>query len=147
MTETDRPPAVAARGWDPALWVGIVLAVGLAAGAVLGWLLPVPHGAGPPSPPPPPAWSTRLGVTISTLDLVLLLSLLVVYVRSYLRTRAPYTLGLAVFLGVLFVESAVSSPLLFSAFGLSPGPLGRFLDAGGILLSAALGLFLYLSLQ
>lgn len=140
-------PPTMARSWDPAVWVGVVLAVALLAGGILAWLVPVPKGGGPPGPPLPPDWSIRAGVLLSTVSLVLLLALLSVYARNYRATRAPYTLGLAVFLGVLFVESAVSSPLVFSAFGLNPGSLGRFLDAGSLLLDAALALFLYLSLQ
>jgi hypothetical protein len=70
-----------------------------------------------------------------------------VYARNYWATRAAYTLGLTVFLAVLFVESAVNSPLLMGAFGLAPGFLGRFLTIGGLLMSIALSIFLYLSLQ
>ncbi len=133
--------------WSAATWVAIVLVIGIVAGGLLALFVPVPVGLSPPGTPPPPLWLVRAGVLLSTLSLVLLLALLFVYARTYRDTQAPYTLGLVVFLAVLLVESAVNSPLVFGAFGLGPGILGRFLAVGGLLMSAALSIFLYLSLQ
>lgn len=137
------------KSWSALVWVFIVLAIGLGAGAVLAFTLHVPPNVGPghPGPPPPPAAVTRTTVLLSTLSMVLVLALVVVYARSYRTTRAPYVLGLLVFLAALFGETLLNSPLLFTAFGLGPGNLGRFLAWSYLLMSAGLSIFLYLSLQ
>ncbi len=137
------------KSWNAAVWVLVVLGIGLAAGAVLAFTLHVPPNTGPghPGPPPPPANVTQTTVLLSTLSMVLVLALLVVYARSYRTTRAPYILGLLVFLAALFGETLLNSPLLFTAFGLGPGNLGRFLALSYLLMSAGLSIFLYLSLQ
>lgn len=135
------------RDWSAATWVVVVLALGLTVGALLARTVRVPAGPTPTGMPAPPLWWSQLGVILSSTTLALLLALLVVYVRAYLATRAAHTLGLALFLAVLFVESTVNSPLLFTAFGQGPGALGRFLDVGGFLMTVALTIFLYLSLQ
>jgi hypothetical protein len=138
------------RTWSAANWVLIVVVIGLALGTALALTVHVPQAsppAGPPGAPPPPTAVTQANVLLSTLCLVLLASLLAVYVRSYLATRAPYVLGLVIFLVALFFETALNSPLLFTAFGLGPGSLGRFLALSDLVLSGALSIFLYLSLQ
>jgi len=135
--------------WSAGVWVLIVLLVGLLLGAGLAFAVHVPPNSGPPGPPgssPPPIAVTQTVVVLSTLSLVLLAALILVYGRIYRDTRAPYTLGLLAFLAVLLLQTAVNSPLVFTAFGLGPGSLGRFLALGDLLMSAALTLFLYLSL-
>jgi hypothetical protein len=138
------------HSWSAAVWVLIVLVVGLVVGAGLAISVHVPQNPGPPGPPgpaPPPVAVTQTSVLLSTVCLTLLAALVLVYGRNYLATRAPYVLGLLIFLTVLFVTTAVNSPLLFTAFGIGPGNLGRFLVVSELLLSAALSIFLYLSLQ
>jgi hypothetical protein len=136
--------------WSAAVWVLIIVAVGLGVGLVAAFTIPIPPAPPPPGPhggPPPSTAVTQLTVVLSTLCLTLLAGLLVVYGRTYRETRAPYILGLVVFLVALFFETAVNSPLLFSAFGFGPGGLGRFLALSDLGLAAALAIFLYLSLQ
>jgi hypothetical protein len=139
-----------ARPWNAAVWVLVVLAIGLVIGVGLALTVHVPQNPGPPGPPgpaPPPIAVTQTSVVLSTVCLVLLGALVVVYGRIFRATRAPYVLGLLVFLVVLLFTTAVNSPLLFTAFGIGPGNLGRFLALGELLLGAALSIFLYLSLQ
>jgi hypothetical protein len=136
--------------WNAAAWVLLVVAVGLAAGAGLALAIHVPMNpppSGPPGPPPPPASATQLNVVLSTLSVVLVGALLIVYGRIYRSTRAPYVLGLLVFLGALLAGVVLNSPLLFAAFQLGPGNLGRFLAWSDLLMSVGLAIFLYLSLQ
>jgi len=139
-----------APSWNAAVWVLMVLAIGLLLGVGLALTVHVPQNGAPPGPPgssPPPVAVTQTSVLLSTVCLVLLTALIVVYGRNYWATRAPYVLGLTVFLVVLFFTTLVNSPLLFTAFGIGPGNLGRFLALSEFLLAAALSLFLYLSLQ
>jgi hypothetical protein len=136
--------------WSAAVWMLIIVAVGLAVGLIAAFTIPVPPAPPPPMPPgapPPSAAVTQLAVVLSTLCLTLLAALLAMYVRTYRETKAPYILGLVVFLVALLFETAVNSPLLFSAFGYGPGGLGRFLAVSDLGLAAALAIFLYLSLQ
>jgi hypothetical protein len=135
---------------NAAIWVLVVIGIGPVVGGGLAWGVHVPPNrgpGGPPGPPPPSMAATRANVLLSSLAMVLLIALLVVYARIYRMTRAPYVLGLLVVLGALFCETALISPLLFTAFGLGPGNLGRFLALSDLLLSAGLAIFLYLSLQ
>ncbi len=137
-----------------AFWVLVVVVIGLVAGTVLAIVIPTPGGPmqGPPGPghgggPPPPVFSiARADVLFSTLALVLLAALVGVYARHYRSTRAPYVLGLLVFLGALFLETLLNSPILFAGFGISPGSLGPFLAVSELVMSGALAIFLYLSL-
>ncbi len=133
-------------------WVLIVLLVGLVVGLALSETISVPQAprpGGPGSPPPPPQQHqfSQVMLLLSTVSLALLAALLVVYGRIYRSTRAPYVLGLFVFLLALLFESLLSSPLLFTAFGVGPGGVSGFLAVGQLLMSAALAIFLYLSLQ
>jgi len=127
-------------------WVLIVLGIGVAAGLVFVGL-----GLTPTAPPPPggPAPVVRPAAPLffSGLNLVLLLALVAVYLRTNLETRARFALGLTVFLTVLFLQALASSPAVFGAFGYSPGDLGFFFLVGGILEAIALSVFLYLSLE
>jgi hypothetical protein len=136
----------AARRRPAIAWVVLVLGIGVAAG-----LLFVALGLTPSAPPPTggPAPMVRPAgpLFFSGLDLVLLLALVVVYLRTYLETKARFALGLTVFLVVLFFQALVSSPALFGAFGYGPGDLGFFFLLGGILEAVALSVFLFLSLE
>lgn len=136
--------------WNAMIWVLVVLAIGLGAGTVLALAVHVP--ANPPMPgsgvpPPPPVAVTQAVVLFSTLSVVLVAALLVVYGRIYRATGAPYVLGLLVVLGAVLCGTVLNSPILFTAFHLGPGNLGRFLALSDLLLSAGLAIFLYLSLQ
>ncbi len=131
-------------------WVLLVIGIGLIVGLVLALTLPGPP-AGPPGPggggPIPPRPLDGAMLVLSTVGIALLAALLVVYARTYRTTRAPFVLGLWVFLLALLAENVLSSPLLFTAFGVGPGGLGRFLTFGQALMCVALSIFLYLSLE
>jgi hypothetical protein len=135
--------------WHAGRWMIVVLGVGLLVGLALAFTVHVPAGPppGPGAPPVPSTTIAQLALVLSTLNLALLVALLVVYGRTYRTTRAPFMLGLWVFLLALLLENVLISPLLFTAFGAGPGGLGRFLTVGQFLMSVALSVFLYLSLE
>jgi hypothetical protein len=124
----------------------IVIAVGLAVGALFAAVAPAPGGS-PPNAGPAPMVPHAAPLFFSGLNLVLLLALVLVYVRTYAETRARFALGLVVFLVVLFFQALASSPALLGALGYGPGDLGFFLLLSGILEAVALSVFLYLSLE
>jgi hypothetical protein len=147
------------HGISAELWVLIVLLVGLVIGFALSMAVPAPPsngsgnqssgGAPPannPSPPSTPQFH-EVGIILSTVSLALLVALLVVYMRTYGTTRAPYTLGLVIFLFALLVEDTISSPIILASFRQGFGDLDPFLAIGQFFLCAALAIFLYLSLQ
>lgn len=138
---SDRP------GIPPVAWVAVALAIALAAGAVLALLTPAPPAPGPGGPGPAPSVGFPIQVFFSGLDIVLLLALVAVYVRTYVETRARFALGLVIFLGALLLQVVLSSPAFFRALGYGPGNLGFFFLLGGVFEAVALTVFLYLSLE
>jgi hypothetical protein len=146
------------HGVSAELWVMLVLVVGLVVGFALSTSVPSPPstngncnqpGQQPCNNQPTPATPQyhEVGIILSAVSLALLVALLVVYLRTYMATRAPYTLGLAVFLFALLVEDTISSPIVLASFKQGFGDLDPFLAVGQLFLCAALALFLYLSLQ
>ena len=136
---------------QPVLWVLVVIACGLIAGGLLWLVHPIAPGPGPGLPPAGgPAASGTLGRAagvLSLVDLALLVSLIVVYVRTYRDTRAPFALGLVLFLVALVIESTSLSLPILAAFGFGWGGLGIFFLVSTIFETIALAVFLYLSLN
>jgi hypothetical protein len=129
--------------------VGGLLAVGLVVGLVLALVVPVPS---PPPPHPgaavPPVGPLiRVALVLAGIDLVVLLGLVFVYVRTYLETRARFALGLVVFLAALTVQTVVGSPIVFGAFGYGPGSLAPFIVSSYVFETVAVTIFLFLSLE
>ncbi len=140
-------PASPRRPVPAVVWVLLAVAAGCVAGAVLAIATPAPVHAPGPHQGPAPAVGNQLPLFVSGLDLVLLVALLAVYVRTFAETRARFALGLIIFLVVLLFEAIVSSPALFGALGYGPGNLGFFFLLSGVLEAIALTIFLYLSLE
>jgi hypothetical protein len=134
------------------VWVLVVLVVGVALGIVLSVVqtstTAVPwrgHGRG--------GWGLQLDtpddvdVILSTVSMVLLAALLLVYVKTYKETKAKFALGLVgVFLALLF-QSILTSPLVYGAFGQASEGIGTFLLLADVFKIAAFTVFLYLSLE
>jgi hypothetical protein len=146
------------HGISALLWVAIVLVIGLVVGVALSTNVPSPPSNNPNCTQPgqpqcnnQPTPSTpqyhEVGIILSAVSMALLVALLVVYARTYQATRAPYTLGLVVFLFALLVEDTISSPIVLASFRQGFGDLDPFLAVGQLFLCAALALFLFLSLQ
>jgi hypothetical protein len=138
--------------WERAgVVVPVVLVLGLALGVLEIVLWPA-HGSGGgggmgPGPAGPPPQVVETFAIFSAVNLALLAALVVVYLRTFLDTRANFALGLVAFLVVLLFEAVAGSPFLFALFGYGPGDLGPFLLLGSILESVALVIFLVLSLE
>ena len=135
------------------VWVPVILIIAVLLGFVLADRVP-------PSPPLcPQDWpycivsynqyllylsiqrAIMLHVILSTIEMVLLLALVAVYVKVYVETRANFSLGLLVMLGALTVYSFLSYPLVV---GYVVG--SEFFPYADLLTIVAYSIFLYLSL-
>ena len=133
------------------IWVPVVLLIGLAAGLVLA-AVPLPSTTAT-SPGHGPgihlqlATATDFDVILSTVGIALLLALTFVYAGMYAATKASFALGLVVVLLALLLESVLSSPLVYGAFGEPTGTLGTFLAFADGFKIVAFTVLLYLSLE
>jgi len=87
-------------------------------------------GGGPPPKPFPEKrdfsfhfWGSIIFISI---NLVLLLGLLGIYIKTYITTQSSFMLGLILFIGVLAVQSFLSLPILHTLFGFTSFGLGVF---------------------
>ena len=132
------------------LWVVVVLLVGLIAGIILSSLATLPDidrpyfFRGVPQFNPDP--SIRLHIILTTVEVALLVSLVIVYIKIYSETRANFALGLVIVLSALFLNTVFSYPLILGTGGVIfvPGVLNTLAD---FLTLGAYTVFLYLSLE
>jgi hypothetical protein len=147
-TPPDAPAMSKSRGASK-LWVPVVLALGLAIGSLLAQVIPTPqYDFGPDSFFLLSIhYALVLHVLLSTLEVVLLASLVIVYANVYAETRANFSLGILVVMGALLLHSVFSYPLLVNEVGpvlMGSGLLFPYTD---ILTIVAYSVFLYLSLE
>jgi len=144
-------PAVAPKkSMAGKLWVVVVLLVGLVAGVLLAGLATLPEESRysffrrvPVFNPDP---SIRLHIILTTVEVALMVSLVIVYLKVYSETRANFALGLVAVLSALLLQTLFSYPLVLGTEGviLVPGPLTTLAD---FLTIGAYTIFLYLSLE
>ncbi|MEM3602803.1 MAG: hypothetical protein QXN87_09055 [Candidatus Bathyarchaeia archaeon] len=84
---------------------------------------------------------------VSTMNLVLLAFLLVIYIDIYRKTRSEFTLGLIIFSAALLLYAFASNPMVIWAFGFQPLGLGPFALLPDLFAFAALLVLLYLSIK
>ena len=132
------------------LWVVVVLLVGLVAGVLLSDLATLPEESREPFfrrvPVFNPDPSIRLHIVLTTVEVALLVSLVIVYLNVYRETRATFSLGLVAVLAALLLQTVFSYPLVLGTSGviLVPGLLTTLAD---FLTLGAYTVFLYLSLE
>ena len=132
------------------LWVAVVLLVGVVAGILLSDLATLPEENRSPfffrvpvfNPDP---W-IRLHIVLTTVEVALMLSLVIVYIKVYSETRANFALGLVIVISALLLQTVLSYPLVLGTGGviLVPGLLTTLAD---FLTVGAYSVFLYLSLE
>lgn len=132
------------------LWVVVVLLVGLVAGVLMSDLATLPEESRDPFfrgvPVFNPDPSIRLHIVLTTVEVALLVSLVIVYLKVYSETKANFALGLVIVLSALFLQTLFSYPLILGTQGLIlvPGTLTMLAD---FLTIGAYTVFLYLSLE
>ncbi len=135
------------------IWVPVILAFAVLLGLALAETIPSFHPCPSGYSCPPPILyyisirgALMLHVVLSTIELVLLGSLVVVYVKVYADTRANFSLGLIVVLLALTVHSFLSYPLVVNqTYLILYGSL--FFPYTDLLTIVAYAVFLYLSLE
>ena len=93
------------------------------------------------------ARALQLHVILSTIEMVLLFSLVIVYVRIYTETRANFSMGILIVLFALLVHSILSYPLTVDQIGPVLLGSGAFFPYPDIFTIIAYTVFLYLSLE
>ncbi len=84
---------------------------------------------------------------IITVNVMLLVGLLGVYLQTYAVTRSSFMLGLMFFIGVLLIQSILSLPLLHTVFGYTFFGLGPFGILPGFFETIALVILIVLSME
>jgi hypothetical protein len=132
------------------LWVVVALLAGVLAGVLLSDLATLPEEYRDPFFRQFPVFNPdpyiRLHIVLTTLEVVLLVSLVIVYLKVYSETQANFALGLVIVLSALFLQTLFSYPLILGTQGviLVPGTLTLLAD---FLTIGAYTVFLYLSLE
>lgn len=88
-----------------------------------------------------------VNMALSFSSLFLLTSLLRLYLKDYMETRARFMLGLVIFLLFLTFQAVFSIPLLHMLLGFSSIKLGPFSVVPAFFETVALSIFLYLSME
>ncbi len=88
----------------------------------------------------------QLHVILSTIEMVLLFSLVIVYLKIYTDTRANFSMGILIVLFALLVHSILSFPLTVDQIGPVLLGSGAFFPYPDIFTIIAYTIFLYLSL-
>jgi hypothetical protein len=149
MTEQPQPPAAPRqqRGISK-IWVLVVLGFGILLGVLMTltvrldimragpgqfFLLSIQR-------------ALQLHVILSTIEMVLLFSLVVVFLKIYSETRANFSMGILIVLFALLVHSILSFPLTVDDIGPVLLGSGAFFPYPDIFTIIAYTIFLYLSL-
>ena len=83
---------------------------------------------------------------IVAINIFLLLGLLALYISSFIKTSSNFMLGLSIFIGVLFIQSILSLPILHAALGAIPS-FGLLGVLSNIFETIALVILFYLSME
>ncbi|MFX1482350.1 MAG: hypothetical protein ACFFCP_04090 [Promethearchaeota archaeon] len=122
---------------------------------ILGMML-APYVLKPPSNPPAPrppeggdllALLVTVKTIVSFINIVLIVTLLVLYYRIYSDIQSRFTMGLLLLILVLLMYAVTSNPLVHILFGYYPFGLGPFTVIPDLFTTFALLVLLYLSLE
>jgi hypothetical protein len=91
-------------------------------------------------------WYYSVKGVLSTVNLVLLVILLIIYLRVYSDTRSEFALGLIVFALAMMMYAITSNPWLQSGFGFRESGLGPFAFFPDLFALVALVILLFFAL-
>jgi len=92
-------------------------------------------------------WYYSVKGVLSTVNLVLLVILLIIYLRVYSDTRSEFALGLIVFALAMMMYAITSNPWLQSGFGFRGSGLGPFAFFPDLFALIALVILLFFALR
>ena len=105
----------------------------------------------PPKHPPYIPWDIEFfyiaKTVISTINAIILVFLIFVYIDIYRKTCSEFTVGLIIFSATLLLYALTSNPMLIRAFGFGLFGLGPFALLPDLFTFAALIVLLYLSIK
>jgi hypothetical protein len=82
---------------------------------------------------------------VSSINIVLLIALIVIYAGVYQKTKSSFTVGLIVFAIALLLKDLAANPFVIALFGFHLSGLGIFVLLPDLFETAALLVLLYLS--
>jgi len=89
----------------------------------------------------------RLGTIIICMNIFLLLGLLAIYADSFKKTKSRFICGLLLFIGVLFIQSVFSLPILQAGLGFRGYDISLFGVLPNLFETIAITILLYLSME
>lgn len=92
-------------------------------------------------------WYYSVKGVLSTVNLVLLVILLIIYLRVYSDTRSEFALGLIVFALAMMMYAITSNPWLQSGFGFRGSGLGPFAFFPDLFALVALVILLFFAVR
>lgn len=92
-------------------------------------------------------WYYSVKGVLSTVNLVLLVILLIIYLRVYSDTRSEFALGLIVFALAMMMYAITSNPWLQSGFGFRGSGLGPFAFFSDLFALVALVILLFFAVR
>ncbi len=155
MTSETEPVMTGKRSNLQKLWVPVVLLIGLVIGGLIS--VTTAQSAGfefwqAPNGmlyfhqlPPDPAFGYH--VILTTVEVALLVSLVVIYARMYAETKANFALGLVVVLVALFLQAVLSYPIVEDLIVTPQIEPGFWSPVADVVSVCAYTVFLYLSLE
>ena len=103
--------------------------------------------------PEPPPWGELspyfliMKAVLSTVNTILLIIVLVIYLEIYRKTKSTFSLGLVIFTIALLLYSLTSNPLIHGFAGFRLSGLGPFTILPDLFTCIASAILLYLSRQ
>jgi len=85
-------------------------------------------------------------MVIIAMNIFLLLGLLIIYLRSFIKTSSSFMLGLSIFIGVMLAKSLISLPILGITLGI-PSGFNMLGVLSNIFETLALIILFYLSME
>ncbi|MEA2054905.1 MAG: hypothetical protein U9O96_07380 [Candidatus Thermoplasmatota archaeon] len=86
-------------------------------------------------------------IVVISINIMLLIGLLLVYMDTYSKTKSSFMLGLVFFISVLLIQSLLSLPLIHALFGYTPYGLGPFGVVPHLFETVALVILMALSME
>ena len=93
------------------------------------------------------AFRYTASIIVISINVMLLIGILLIYIDTYSKTKSSFMLGLIFFIGVLLIQSLLSLPLVHTLFGYTPAGLGPFGVVPYLFETMALVILMVLSME